>query len=43
MAMGEQTKKEMQDEQDKTEKIYRVTKITARRGWAIDQIKFEYR
>ena len=25
------------------EKRYSVTKITARRGWAIDQIRFEYR
>ena len=28
---------------EEKEERYRVTKITARRGWAIDQIKFEYR
>ena len=28
---------------NKQEKRYSVTKITARRGWAIDQIRFEYR
>ena len=43
VAMDEVTKQEVLDEQDKTKKRYFVTKITARRGWAIDQIRFEYR
>ena len=41
--MGEVTNQEMLDGQNKTENKYCVTKITARRGWAIDQIRFEYR
>ena len=43
VAMDEVTKQEMLEGQDETQKRYCVTKITARRGWAIDQIRFEYR
>ena len=43
IAMDEVTNQEMLDGEDKSKKRYCVTKITARRGWAIDQIRFEYR
>ena len=33
-------KEKTMSEDDK--KLYRVKKITVRKGWAIDQIKFEY-
>ena len=43
VAMDEVTNQELLDGQDEKQKRYCVTKITARRGWAIDQIRFEYR
>ena len=41
--MSEVRNNNNQDRPDMEEKRYSVTKITARRGWAIDQIRFEYR